>query len=120
AIAAGLPILLAFAISEGWSTIAWTIGVIGALEFVTAYAIEPRVYGESTGLSPLAIVFSAIFWTWLWGPIGLLLATPVTVCLMVAGRHIPQFTFLNVMLGVEPVLPAPVRFYQRLVAMEYE
>jgi hypothetical protein len=120
AIAAALPILLAFAISEGWAPIAWTIGVIATLEFVTAYVIEPRVYGESTGLSPLAIVFAAIFWTWLWGPIGLLLATPLTVCLAVGGRHIPQLGFFHVLLGVDPVLPPPVRFYQRLVAMEYD
>jgi hypothetical protein len=120
AIAAALPILLAFAISDDWSTIAWTVGVIGTLEFVTAYMVEPWLYGESTGLSPLAIVFSAIFWTWLWGPIGLLLATPLSVCLAVIGRHIPQFRFFHVLLGVEPVLPMPVRFYQRLVAMEYE
>ncbi|MGE5641079.1 MAG: AI-2E family transporter [Clostridia bacterium] len=120
AIAASLPILLAFAISDGWQTIAWTVGVIATLEFVTAYMVEPWLYGESTGLSPIAIVFSAIFWTWLWGPLGLLLATPLTVCLAVIGRHIPQFRFFHVLLGVEPVLPAPVRLYQRLVALEYE
>lgn len=120
AVAAALPIALAFAISEGWQTIAWTAGTIAVLEFTVAYVIEPWLYGESTGLSAIAIVFSAIFWTWLWGPIGLLLATPITVCLSVAGRHVPQFRFLHVILGAEPVLPPPVRFYQRLAALELE
>jgi predicted PurR-regulated permease PerM len=120
ALAAALPIALAFAISDGWETIFWTAGVIAILEFVTAYVIEPWLYGESTGLSPIAIVFSAIFWTWLWGPIGLLLATPLTVCISATGRYLPQLGFLNVMLGAEPVLPPQVRFYQRLVALEYE
>ena len=120
AMAASLPILLAFAISDGWQTIAWTLGVIATLEFVTAYVVEPRLYGESTGLSPLAIVFAAIFWTWLWGPLGLLLATPLTVCVAVTGRHLPMLRFLHVLLGMEPVLPLPMRVYQRLVAMEYE
>jgi len=82
--------------------------------------VEPWLYGESTGLSPIAIVFSAIFWTWLWGPLGLLLATPLTVCISVVGRYLPQFRFLHVILGTEPVLPPPARFYQRLVAMEFE
>ena len=120
ALAAAMPIALAFAISEGWQTIALTAGAIAILEFVTAYVVEPWLYGESTGLSPIAIVFSAIFWTWLWGPLGLLLATPLTVCVSVAGRHVPQFRFLYVILGGEPVLTPPVRFYQRLVAQELE
>lgn len=120
AIAAGLPIALAFAISDGWSTIAWTVGVIATLEFIVANVIEPWLYGASTGLSPIAVVFSAFFWTWLWGPIGLLLSTPIAVCLSVAGRHVPQFGFLNVILGVEPVLEPEVRLYQRLVAQEYD
>lgn len=120
AIAAAMPIALAFAISDGWETIAWTAGSIAVLEFTVAYVIEPWVYGESTGLSPIAIVFSAIFWTWLWGPIGLLLATPMTVCISVVGRYLPQFRFLHVILGTEPVLPPSARFYQRLVAMEFE
>jgi predicted PurR-regulated permease PerM len=120
AIAAALPIILAFAISDGWSTVAWTAGAILVMELIVAYGVEPFLYGASTGLSPIAIVFSAIFWTWLWGPIGLLLATPMTVCLAVAGRHIPQLGFLNVILGVEPVLPDDLRLYQRLVAYEYD
>lgn len=119
-IAAALPIALALAISDGWEQVAWTAGVIAILEFIVAYVIEPWLYSGSTGLSPIAIVLSALFWTWLWGPIGLLLATPLTVCVAVAGRHIPQLGFLNIILGVEPVLPVEVRFYQRLVALEYD
>jgi hypothetical protein len=118
--AALLPITLAFAISDGWQLVAWTVGVIALLDLTIAYVIEPWLYGESTGLSPAAVVFSAMFWTWLWGPIGLLLATPLTVCISVVGRYIPQWSFLNVMLSGEPALPTPVRFYQRLVALEYE
>jgi predicted PurR-regulated permease PerM len=118
--AALLPITLAFAISDGWELVTWTVGVIAVLDFTIAYVIEPWLYGESTGLSPAAIVFSALFWTWLWGPIGLLLATPMTVCISVVGRYIPQWNFMTVILSDEPVLPAPVRFYQRLVALEYE
>jgi len=101
AIAGALPLLLAFAISDGWEPIVWTGATIAVLEFVTAYVIEPRVYGESTGLSPLAIVLSAIFWTWLWGPLGLLLATPMTVCLAVIGKHIPPFGFFHVLFGAK-------------------
>jgi predicted PurR-regulated permease PerM len=118
--AAMLPIALAFAISDGWQLVAWTVAVIVVLDLTIAYVVEPWLYGESTGLSPAAVVFSAMFWTWLWGPIGLLLATPLTVCISVVGRYIPQWSFMNVILSREPALPAPVRFYQRLVALEYE
>ncbi len=120
AIVASLAMLLALAISQGWATIAWTFAAVASLEFLTAYVVEPWLYGESTGLSPLAVVFAAIFWTWLWGPVGLILALPLTVSLAAVGRHLPAFGFLYVMLGVQPVLPPPVRFYQRLVSMEYE
>lgn len=118
--AAIMPITLAFAISEGWELIAWTIAAIVALEFLVAYVIEPWLYGASTGLSPIAVVFAAIFWTWLWGPIGLLLATPLTVCIAVVGRYIPQFSFLSVILSSGPVLPPHVRLYQRLCALEHD
>ena len=74
------------------------------------------VYGQSTGLSPVAVVVAATFWTWLWGPIGLVLATPLTVCLVVLGRHVPQFEFLNVLLGSEPALEPAESLYQRLLA----
>jgi predicted PurR-regulated permease PerM len=119
-IAVAMPAMLAFAISDGWSMVAWTIGVFFALELLLVNAVEPWLYGKSAGLSPIAIITAAIFWTWLWGPVGLLLATPLTVCVAVMGRHIPEFGYLNVLLGVEPVLSPEERFYQRLIALDSE
>jgi predicted PurR-regulated permease PerM len=119
-IAGSMPVMLAFAISDGWSLALWTLGTITVLETIVAYAIEPWLYGHSTGISPLAVVGAVVFWSWLWGPIGLLLATPLTVCVAVIGRHVPQFGFLNIMLGVDPVLPPGTRLYQRLLALEHE
>lgn len=119
-IAVSMPLVLAFAISEGWSQVAWVLGVFLALELVLVNIVEPLVYGKSAGLSPIAIILAALFWTLLWGPVGLLLATPLTVCVAVMGRYIPEIGYLNVILGVEPVLSAEARFYQRLVAMDAE
>lgn len=119
-IAMAMPALLAFAISDGWSPVIWTLGVFFALESVLAYVIEPWLYGKSAGLSPIAIILAVVFWTWLWGPVGLLLATPLTVCVAVMGRYIPEFGYLNMLLGVEPVLSPEERFYQRLVALDHE
>src|SRR5204863_1261138 len=119
-VGAAMPAILAFAISDSWTPVAWTLGVFFALEAVLAYVIEPWLYGRSAGLSPLAIIIAVVFWTWLWGPIGLLLATPLTVCVAVLGRHIPELGFLNLLLGVEPVLEPEERFYQRLVALDHD
>jgi predicted PurR-regulated permease PerM len=119
-IAVAMPVTLAFAISDGWSLVAWTVGLFIAFELIFIYGIEPWLYGRSTGLSPIAIIAAVIFWTWLWGPVGLLLATPLTVCVAVMGRYIPEFGFLNVLLGVEPVLPPEGRLYQRLIALDDE
>jgi predicted PurR-regulated permease PerM len=119
-IAAAIPALLAFAISDGWSMMAWTLGVFLALEMLLVNVVEPLLYGKSAGLAPMAIIVSALFWTWLWGPIGLLLATPLTVCVAVIGRSMPELGFLNVLLGVEPVLTPAARFYQRLVSSDHE
>ncbi len=118
-IAAALPVALAFAISEGWSSALWTVGVFLALELFLAYVLEPWLYGKSVGLTPIAIIAAVLFWTWLWGPVGLLLATPLTVCVAVIGRHIPELGFLNVLLGVEPVLSDEERVYQRLLALDH-
>jgi predicted PurR-regulated permease PerM len=118
--AAIMPVALAFAIGEGWGLVAWTVGAIVAVDLVIAYVVEPWLYGARTGLSPIAIVLGAIFWTWLWGPFGLLLATPITVCIVVVARYIPNLEFLSIILSADPVLPPPVRFYQRLVALEYD
>jgi predicted PurR-regulated permease PerM len=119
-VAAAAPIALAFAISDGWSTALWTVGVFLALELFLAYVLEPWLYGKSVGLTPIAIIAAVLFWTWLWGPVGLLLATPLTVCVVVIGRHIPELGFLNVLLGVEPVLSDEERFYQRLLALDHD
>jgi predicted PurR-regulated permease PerM len=119
-IAVAMPAVLAFAISDDWSMVGWTLGVFFALELILINGVEPWLYGRSAGLSPIAIILAAIFWTWLWGPIGLLLATPLTVCVAVMGRYIPELGYLNVLLGVEPVLEPEERFYHRLVALDAE
>lgn len=115
-VAAALPTLLAFAIFDGWSEVAWVLAVFVVLELILVNVVEPWLYGRSAGLSAIAIIAAALFWTWLWGPVGLLLAVPLTVCIAVTGRYVPQLGFLNVLLGVEPVLAPEARLYQRLVA----
>jgi predicted PurR-regulated permease PerM len=119
-IAAAFPLALAIAVDPGWSLLLWTILLFVAIELVVAYIVEPLVYGDSTGVSPVALIAAATFWTWLWGPIGLLLSTPLTVCLIVLGRHVPPLRFLDVMLGNEPVLSPQETFYQRLLANDPE
>lgn len=115
-IAAIMPLFLAFAIAPGWDLLFWTIALFVLIELISNNVIEPWLYGSRTGLSPLAIIVSAIFWTWLWGPIGLILSTPLTVCLVVLGRYVPQFRFLEILFGSEPVLNPEERLYQRLLA----
>ncbi|AZO58470.1 MAG: AI-2E family transporter [Mesorhizobium sp.] len=117
-IGALLPLFLALAVAPGWSLLLWTGALFIAMELITGNVIEPWLYGSRTGLSPLAIIVAAIFWTWLWGPIGLVLSTPLTVCLVVLGRHVPQFEFLDVLFGNEPVLEPHARLYQRLLAAD--
>lgn len=115
--AAGVgPLLVAIAVSPHWSTVVWTFAVFFVLEIVVANAVEPLLYGSSTGISALAILVAAIFWTWLWGLAGLLLSTPLTVCLIVLGRHFPPLEFIGVLFGEEDVLEPPHRIYQRLLA----
>jgi hypothetical protein len=116
AIAMLLPMLLALAVAPGWSMVLWTAGLFLVMELISNNIMEPWLYGSRTGLSSLAIIVAAIFWTWLWGPLGLVISTPLTVCLVVLGRHVPQFAFLDVMLGNEPVLEPHARLYQRLLA----
>jgi predicted PurR-regulated permease PerM len=118
--AAVLPTTLAFAISDGWGLVAWTVGAIVLVDVIIAYVVEPYLYGARTGLTPIAVVLGSVYWTWLWGPFGLLLATPITVCIAVVARHIPDYKFLSIILSDEPVLPLQVRLYQRLVAFEYD
>ena len=115
-IAAFFPILLAAAVDPGWTMVLATAGLFLVAEPIARHVIEPLLYGQHTGLSPVAIVISTLFWTLLWGPIGLLLATPLTVCLVVLGRHIEALRFIEVLLGDEPALEPHERFYQRLLA----
>jgi len=115
-LAAVVPIALSFAVDAGWITPILTIALFIALELFTNNVLEPWLYGSSTGLSPLAIIVAAVFWTTLWGPVGLLLATPLTVCLVVLGRHVPQLQFFEVLLGDQPVLAPEVKLYQRILA----
>ncbi len=118
AIAAILPLILAVAMDPGWSIALWTLLLFAIVEPLVGHIIEPLVYGRSTGLSPVAVVASATFWTWLWGPIGLVLATPLTLCVVVLGRHVDQLNYLDVMLGDRPPLTAPELFYQRMLASD--
>jgi predicted PurR-regulated permease PerM len=117
-IAAVFPLTLAAAVDPGWSMLLWTAVLFLVSEPVVGQVIEPLVYGHSTGLSPVAVVASATFWTAMWGPIGLVLATPLTVCLVVLGRHVERFEFLDVMLGDRPALSPSELFYQRMLARD--
>jgi predicted PurR-regulated permease PerM len=115
-IAAIFPLVLAAAVGPGWSMVVWTALLFVIVEPIVGHVIEPLVYGHSSGLSPVAVVASATFWTWLWGPIGLVLATPLTICLVVMGRHVERLGFLDVLLGDRPALTPTELLYQRLLA----
>jgi predicted PurR-regulated permease PerM len=117
-LAAVLPILLSLAIFPTWTGPVATIGLYVIVEILVANFLEPLIYGAHTGISSFAILFAAIFWALIWGPIGLLLSTPLTVCLVVLGRHVPALQFLNIMLGDQPVLSPEAHYYQRLLASD--
>ena len=117
-LSAVLPILLSLAIFPTWTGPVATIGLYIIVEMLVGNFLEPLIYGAHTGISSFAILFAAIFWTLIWGPIGLLLSTPLTVCLVVLGRHVPALSFLNIMLGDQPVLPPEAHYYQRLLASD--
>ncbi|SDG38410.1 MULTISPECIES: AI-2E family transporter [unclassified Duganella] len=108
--------LLAAAIDPGWSMALMTLGLFLAIEIIVAQTIEPKLYGHTTGLSPLSVVVSAIFWSWIWGPVGLVLSTPLTLCLVVAGRYIRALKVLEIMFGELPALTMPQNFYQRALS----
>jgi predicted PurR-regulated permease PerM len=114
------PVLLAAAVVPGWSTAAWTLALFLGAELIVGQAVEPFAYGHSTGLSPVSVVVATIFWTWIWGPIGLLLATPLTLCLVVLGRHVKRLEFLDVLLGDRPALTPVESLYQRMLANDPE
>lgn len=116
AISALLPLALAAAVAPGWSMVAWTGGLFLVTETTMGQIVEPLLYGHSTGLSPFAVIVSALFWAWLWGPIGLILSTPFTVLLVVLGHHVEHLEFLDVLLGDRPALTPIENFYQRILA----
>jgi predicted PurR-regulated permease PerM len=113
-----IPAALAFAIFPGWTETLQTLALFLTLDLLTAYFVEPVVFGHRTGVSSFALLISALFWIWVWGPIGLLLSTPLTVCIAVAGRHVRSLRFLAVMFADEPALRPHMRFYQRLLARD--
>ena len=117
-LAVTFPISLSLAMSEGWTTTLLVIGLFLTLELIISNFIEPRLYGHSMGVSEIALLVSAAFWAFLWGPIGLVLSSPLTVCLVVLGRYTPRLEFLAVLLGDEPALDASISFYQRLLARD--
>ncbi|HZB54934.1 MAG TPA: AI-2E family transporter, partial [Reyranella sp.] len=110
-----LPTLIAIAVMPGWLQPFLVLVVIVAFDILVGQLVEPLVFGESTGVTPLALILSAIFWGMLWGPIGLLLSTPLTICLLVLGTHVPQLQFLRVLLGDEPALQPCQQIYRRLI-----
>jgi predicted PurR-regulated permease PerM len=111
-----LPVVLCVAVFPTWSRPLWVAGFVIALETLSNNVVEPLVYGKRTGLSPLAIIVTAVFWAWLWGGMGLLLSVPLTVCLLMLGKHVPQLKFLEILLGGEPVADPKVQIYLRLLA----
>ena len=115
-VGAVIPLVLSFAVSTSWMTPVYALGLFLVLELINANALEPWLYGTSTGVSSIALILAAVFWTWLWGPVGLLLSTPLTVCLAVMGRHVPSLRFLSVLLSEEQALAPHEECYHRLLA----
>ncbi len=119
-IAAVPPLILSLAMFPGWVQPLLLIGLFLAIELTASNVIEPRLYGHSIGVSEVALLVAAALWAFLWGPIGLILSSPLTVCLVVLGKYVPQLKFLDVLLGDEPALDAHVTFYQRLLARDQD
>jgi predicted PurR-regulated permease PerM len=119
-IAAIMPAAVILAVDPTWFKPVTVFGIYVGIDLLMYNFVEPLVYGNTTGLTPLAILITAVFWAWLWGPVGLLLATPLTVCLAVLGRYVPSMRFLGVLLSDEEVLTPEKRFYQRLLAADVE
>jgi predicted PurR-regulated permease PerM len=119
-VAALLPLALSLAVFPGWLQPALVVGLFLLLELVTGMVVEPWLYGQSAGVSQVALLIAVTFWAWLWGPVGLLLATPLTVCLIVLGKHLPALGFIVVLMGDRPVIEAKARYYQRLLARDQD
>jgi len=115
-LAALAPAALGAAVDPGWSMAIEVVALILVVELLAGYMVEPLLYGHSTGLSPVSVIVSAIFWAWLWGPIGLIMSTPLTLCLVVMGRHVKSLEFFDVLLGDRPALTPVEGFYQRILA----
>ncbi len=119
-IAAGCATLFAAAVEPGWSLAIMTLGLFVVVEFTVAQLVEPFLYGHTTGLSPLSVVIAAIFWSWIWGPVGLVVSTPLTLCLVVAGRYVKALNALEILFGEVPALTLPQNFYQRALSGDAE
>ena len=117
-VAATLPLALSLAVFDGWLRPLLVFLLVAGLELIIANFVEPWLYGAHVGISSLALLVTAVFWAVLWGPAGLILSTPLTVCVVVLGRYVPQLSFLHILLGDEPVLAAEAQIYQRLLAMD--
>src|SRR5580704_3344646 len=117
-VAASFPLLLSLAVFDHWMPPLLVFLLFATLELITGNFVEPWLYGMHTGISSLAILLTTVFWAALWGPAGLILATPLTVCVVVLGRHVPHLSFLHILLGDQPVLAPPAHLYQRLLAMD--
>jgi predicted PurR-regulated permease PerM len=117
-IAALCGTVLGAAVDPGWALAIETLGLFVIVELIAGQLVEPQLYGHTTGLSPLSVVLAAIFWSWLWGPTGLIVSTPLTLCLVVAGRHIKALSLLDVLLGDTQALTMPQRFYQRALSAD--
>ncbi len=115
-LAAVVPVALGAAIDPGWTTAALIAVYFVIVESLIGYVVEPILYGHSTGLSPISVIIAAIFWTWIWGPAGLVLSTPLTLCLVVLGRHVKALEFFDVLLGDRPALTPVEELYQRILA----
>lgn len=117
-IAASFPFIIAFSIDPGWSMLLMTISLFACIELATNYFLEPKLYGATTNISSIAVMLASVFWTWLWGVVGLFLSVPITVCLFVIGKYVAGFEFLETLLGSEPVLNPYTLLYQRFLAMD--
>ena len=116
-IGAAMPVVLSLAVSASWTMPLLTIGLFIVLELLSNNVMEPWLYGSSTGVTPIALIVAAVFWTWLWGPVGLILSTPLTVCLVVMGRHVARLSFLSVLLSDEEALTPAEDCYHRLLTV---
>ena len=119
-ICASFPLILSFALAPDWTQPLTVLGFFIVIEIITANFIEPLFIGRRTGVTPITLLIAVVFWTWLWGPIGLVLSTPLTVCLVVLSEHIPKLRFMSLLMGDRPALPPYLSFYQRLLAKDEE